>query len=64
MSFPLEVIYDFKCAYHVMIDMDKIINIVNIIMPKIMIKGFMHINMLGDCLSNIFAIPNIKRGLF
>jgi hypothetical protein len=29
-----------------------------------MIKGFMHINMLGDCLSNIFAIPNIKRGLF
>jgi hypothetical protein len=32
--FPLEVIYNLKCAYHVMFDMDKIINMMNIIMQK------------------------------
>jgi hypothetical protein len=34
MSFPLEVIYNLKCAYRAMIDMDRIINMMNIIMQK------------------------------
>ncbi len=63
MSFPLEVIYNLKCAYHVVIDMDKIINMMNIIMQKSRLKIHAY-KYVKDCLSNIIAIPNIKRSLF
>jgi hypothetical protein len=46
-----------------MIDMDKIINMMNIIMQKsrLRIQAYKYVK---DCLSNIIAIPNIKRSLF